>query len=141
MPYVSSFLFIVSPNAINRGPNSLGKADMDEIPMRELLELSPEARKEERMDPVCGQTKVTEPPPPPGVKVTDGLDVETHTANLRFDMILHFLLPRLVSRLERCMSGYATAVNTDLPDSVWGVSNEKRITEKSVVFSLLGGRF
>lgn len=99
---------------------------MDEIPMRELLELSPEARKEERMDPVCGQTKVTEPPPPPGVKVTDGLDVETHTANLRFDMILHFLLPRLVSRLERCMSGYATAVNTDLPDSVWGVSNEER---------------
>ena len=98
---------------------------MDEIPMRDLLELSPEARKEERMDPVCGQTKVTEPPPPPGVKVTDGLDVETHTANLRFDMILHFLLPRLVSTLERCKSGYATAVNTDLPDSVWGVSNEK----------------
>jgi hypothetical protein len=85
---------------MNSGPNSLGKDDMDENPIRDLLELSPEARKEERMDPVCGQTKVTEPPPPPGVRVTDGLDVETQTANLRFDMILRFLFLGQVSILD-----------------------------------------
>jgi len=43
---------MVPPKAISNGPNSLGKADNEEIPNSDLLEFSPDARKEDKIDPV-----------------------------------------------------------------------------------------
>jgi len=47
---------------------------------------------------------VTDPPPPPGVSVVDGLDVDTQIANLRFD------IARLVGLSSICANYYATTI-------------------------------
>ena len=53
---------------------------MDDMPRCDLLELSPDARNDDRIEPVCGQINVTAPPPPPGVNDAVGFEVVTHKA-------------------------------------------------------------
>lgn len=87
---MSSRLVVVPPYAIMSGGPSVvycsGKGESEDIPNRDLLELSPDALSEERTDPVCGQSVTIDPPPPPASD-EEGFDVDTQTASLRRDII------------------------------------------------------
>lgn len=90
MAYVSALRFALRAYAITSllpaptvPPNRAGNADTVGIPNRALLELSAVERNDDRIDPVYGQTTISDPPPPPGVKEADGFDVATHMAHPR----------------------------------------------------------
>lgn len=62
---------------------------MDDIPSKDLLELSPDARRDESTDPVCGHNMTTDPPPPPLLlNDREGFDVETQIASFRRDILV-----------------------------------------------------
>lgn len=65
-----------------------GKGEREDIPSRDLLELSPDARREESTAPVFGQSMTIDPPPPPAASDEEGFVVETQTASFRPDIIL-----------------------------------------------------
>jgi hypothetical protein len=63
-------------------PRVEGNIESEDTPRADLLEVSPEARRDDRMEPVVGHTRVIEPPPPDGVKEFIGLEVEMQSTCL-----------------------------------------------------------
>ena len=61
------------------GEKCCGNDESEDIPSAVLPDRSALVRSDDRMEPVCGQSTVNEPPPPLGVIAFEGLVVETQT--------------------------------------------------------------
>ena len=89
------------------GEKCCGNDESEDIPSAVLPDRSALVRSDDRMEPVCGQSTVNEPPPPLGVIAFEGLVVETQTTAFEGGMTqaeLSFVKGELVFVSLKCFS-------------------------------------